>query len=67
MCKNRTIHKIFDLIINNKLLLESYKLDSDEFDSCNDKISMYYRKLHKILNLSYKQIDRIIVNILKRI
>lgn len=67
MRNNLIIHKIFNIVVHNKLLLHSYMLDSDEFDSCNDKISRLYKRLKSLCNLSYKQIDRIVYNLLKRI
>ena len=58
--KNHIIKKLFNNIYINKLLLSSYKLYSDEFDTTNDKISLFYNRLIHISGLSIIQIDRII-------
>lgn len=62
---NSIINHLFNLIYINKLLLLSYKLNSDEFDNINDKISYLYHKLKQKSGLSFVQIDRILNNLHK--
>lgn len=59
------IKKYIIKIYNNKLLLNSYKLDSNEFDDLNDEISYLYKKVKQLSKLSFIQIDRILNNLHK--
>lgn len=63
--KSNLIKKYIIKIYNNKLLLSSYKLGSNEFDEINDEISHLYKKVKQLSKLSFLQIDKILNNLHK--
>ena len=58
--KSIIVKRLINLVYYNKLYLKSCKLDSDEFDYINDKLSYLYKMLMKYTGLSLIQIDRLI-------
>lgn len=60
MSKTDIINKLLINLDNNLLLLYSHKLDTDEFDYTNDKISKLIHKLMNITNWNIKFIYRLI-------
>ena len=54
------VKRLINLIYYNTLYLKSCKLDSDEFNYLNDKISYLYKMLMRYTNLTLIQVDRLV-------
>jgi hypothetical protein len=65
--KNIIVRRLINLVYYNKLYLKSCKLDSDEFDYINDKLSRLYKMLMKYTGLSLIQVDRLINKLNKKL